>query len=104
MSKIVYIFSICCLFLFFTACGYKEGVVQSSSNSYLEFTGNTHNAIVTIDNGDPFPLKETDDNRDIIHYQVSPGKHKIVIKRKNIIVLNREILIGKGMTKEISVK
>ena len=87
-----------------TACGYKEGIIQSSSNSYLKFTGNTHNAFVSIDDSDPFPIRPTSDNGNIIHYQLSPGKHKITVKRNNNVVLNREVLIGKGMTKEINVK
>ena len=87
-----------------TACGYKEGIIQTSSNSYLKFTGNTHDAFATIDDSDPFSIQSASDNGKITHYQVSPGKHKIIVKRNNNVVLNREVLIGKGMTKEINVK
>ena len=87
-----------------TACGSKEGIIQSSPNSYLKFTGNTHNAYATIDDSDPFPIQSSNENGRIIHYEVSPGKHKIIVMRNNAVALKREVLIGKGMTKEINVK
>jgi len=105
MRKIIYFFLITCILMSLTACGgYKEGVILSSPNSYLKFTGNTNNAFVTIDDTDPFPIQSTNENGKIIHYQVSPGKHKIIVKRSNNVVLNKEVLIGNGMTKEIHVK
>ena len=104
MRKTIYLFSIACLFIFLTSCGYKEGITQPSSNSYLKFTGNTHNALVIIDDSNPFPIQTSNENGRVIHYQLSPGKHRIIVKRNNDVVLNREVLIGNGMTKEINIK
>ncbi len=104
MRKTIYFFLITCIFMSLTACGYKEGIVQSSTNSYLQFTGNIHNAFVTIDDSDPFPIQSKSENGKTMLYQVSSGKHKIVLKRDNNVVLNREVLVGQGMTKEIHVR
>lgn len=101
MNKIRYIFFLSCLVLVLSACGYREGIIQSDSKSYLVFTGNIQDTTVSIDNVDPFPLE---DNADKVHYQVSHGKHLITIKRDNKLIINREIFLGKGMTKEINIK
>ena len=104
MRKTFYLFSITCFILFLSSCGYKEGVIQPSSNSYLKFTGNTRNAVVTIDDSDPISIQASSDNGNVIHYQLSPGKHRIIVKRNNDVVLKRDVLIGNGMTKEINIK
>ncbi len=104
MHRVIKLISITLFCIFFIACGYKEGIVQSSSNSYLKFTGNTHGAVVIIDDNEPFPIQALDENRNLVHYQLSPGKHKIVVMRNNDLVLKREVLIGNGMTKEIDIK
>jgi hypothetical protein len=95
-------------------CGLKEGVVQKESKSFLWFTGNTQNAIAYIDNLAPIDLnnktyiasdeEENNTNRSKeIHYQISPGKYTIVIKRAGVVVVNRTILLGNGITKEIQI-
>jgi hypothetical protein len=104
MRRIAFCLLITCLLISFTACGYKEGIIQSSPNSYLKFTGNTRNAFATLDGSDPFPIQGSSDNGKIIHYEISPGKHRIIIQRNNTVILDRDMLIGKGMTKEINVK
>ncbi|MBL7049727.1 MAG: hypothetical protein ISR96_09465 [Nitrospira sp.] len=104
MRNITQLCLIFCCILIFTACSYKEGIVQSSSESYLHFTGNTENVLITIDMADPLPIASASESGKPIHYQVSPGKHKIKVTRDNIIIVNREILIGEGMTKEINIK
>lgn len=101
------------LSFFLTGCGYHEGVIQSDSKSYLWFTGNINNAVVYIDDNAPFSLKtvtyideatgEKKENAELTHYQISPGKHDIIVKRDSIVVVNRKILLGSGITKEISI-
>lgn len=98
--------------LFFIGCGYTEGVLQQESKSYLWFTGNTEKAIVFIDENKPFEIEnyyidpETGQKikkDDIIHYQVSPGKHKIIVKKDGEVVVERILILGNGITKEIRV-
>jgi hypothetical protein len=94
--------------------GLKEGVVHKDSKSYLWFTGNTHEAIVFIDDLNPIVLDEINRNagdQDAnvsnksgqVHYQISPGKHTIVVKKSGKEVVNRNILIGDGITTEIQI-
>lgn len=103
MYKIFLIVLTGCLLLTISSCGYIEGVVQPSDKSYLVFTGNTDNIHIFIDNNEPFSVQTSADNGRLTHYQIAPGKHNIVIKKASEIVLQREILIGNGMTKEIQV-
>ncbi len=104
MRKTAGFFLMACLVLSLAACGYKEGIVQSSPESYIKFTGNTLDAFATIDDGAPFPLWSTGDNGKPVIYRLSPGKHRITVERNNNVVLDREVLIGNGMTKEINLR
>lgn len=97
-----------CLFLC-GGCGLNEGVVQKEPASFLWFTGNTENAVVYIDHLAPINLNETtgvstdDENSSNgdIHYRISPGKHTIIIKKAGLEIVNRNLLLGNGMTREI---
>jgi hypothetical protein len=110
--------NLCLIFiLIFVGCGLKEGVVNKEPESYLVFKGNTRNATAYIDDLAPIDLSkplninpntgEPDKNSykgtGEIHYQLSPGKHTIVIKREGKQIVNRVILLGNGITKEIQV-
>ena len=86
--------------LFFSACGYKEGVVNATQKSYLYFTGNTKDVLVSIDNGAKFSVQQGQNNR----YSIKPGKHLVEVYKGNIIVVKREIFVGDGIAKEIAVK
>jgi len=100
--------------LLFMGCGLKEGVIQKEQKSYLWFTGNTDNAIVYIDELEPITLNKTYISKgengvkkkeisEKIHYEISPGKHRIVIKTSGEVVVNRIVLLGNGTIKEIQV-
>ncbi|MFW6145630.1 MAG: hypothetical protein ACOC4Y_02400 [bacterium] len=106
--------SLVILSLLLLGCGLKEGVVQSEPQSYLWFTGNTEDAVVFIDDNSPIRLKgpvitnekmpeKTELDRSLIHYAIRPGKHHIIVKRSGIEVVNRVLLLGSGMTKEIRI-
>ncbi|MBW1650691.1 MAG: hypothetical protein JRJ44_08480 [Deltaproteobacteria bacterium] len=95
-------------------CGLKEGVLDNEPKSFLHFTGNTQNAIVYIDNLDPIAIDEptpvaNDENKNNAnrirqsHYQISPGLHAVVIKKSGAEIVNRSILLGNGITKEIQI-
>lgn len=83
-------------------CGLTEGVVQKEAKSFLWFTGNTQNAIVYIDNLAPITLDNTNKSSSI-HYELSPGKHSIIVKKSGEEVVDRNILLGNGITKEIQI-
>jgi hypothetical protein len=97
-QKIIYLGLV--IFLLCIGCGLKEGVVQKEPKSFLWFTGNTKDAIVYIDDLSPIILKE---NQAKIHYEISPGKHSIVVKKMGEEVINRIVLFGNGITKEIEI-
>lgn len=79
----------------------NDGVIQKSSNAFLWFTGNTKDAEVYIDNNAPISVDDFS-IRDV-HYQIPSGKHSIVVKRFGTVIVNRRILLGSGITKEIQI-
>lgn len=83
-------------------CGLQEGIVQKESKSSLWFTGNTQNAMVYIDDLAPISLNDNS-GFDPIYYEISPGKHSIVVKKSREEVVNRNVLLGSGITKEIQI-
>jgi hypothetical protein len=108
------VYSCLVLLALFTGCGLKEGVVQKESRSFLWFTGNTENAIVFIDDLNPIILNEksSDTSNEAenntkksgqVHYEISPGKHTIIVKKSGAEIVNRNILLGNGITKEIQI-
>lgn len=86
------------------SCGLTEGVIQKDPKSYFKFSGNTKNAMVYIDDLAPIALN-TDENPDdwSTLYEISPGKHKIIVKKNGSVVVNRIVLLGSGITREINV-
>lgn len=102
------------IFLIFCGgCGLTEGVVQKEPQSFLWFTGDTTNALVYIDDLAPIILNELSSNSANesenstksrkIHYGIAPGKHTIIVKKAGNEVVNRNILLGDGITKEIEI-
>ncbi len=90
------------LLMLCAGCGLQEGVVQKDPKSALWFTGNTENAIVFIDNLAPITLSKNSNNAKI-HYEISPGKHGVIVKKSGQEVVNRNVLLGSGITKEIPI-
>jgi len=83
-----------------SACGYKEGVKTAAQKSYLYFSGNTLNTLVSIDGGDRFPITPGADKL----YSIPTGKHRVLIFRDGKVIATREIYVGDGVSKEIEVK
>lgn len=83
-----------------TGCGYKEGVSTGTQKAYLFFTGHVDQVIVSIDGSSTFKAKT---GRDEL-YKIEPGKHivKVMNDAGNVIV-EREIYVGSGTSKEIEV-
>ncbi len=94
-------------------CGYTEGVIQKSERSYLWFTGNTENAIVYVDNKEFARLispgygnegtAAKNQNNGPVYYQLEPGKHEIRIERNGQVIVNRTLLLGGQMTREVEI-
>nr|WP_319490777.1 hypothetical protein [uncultured Desulfobacter sp.] len=80
-------------------CGLNETVTQKEKISYLNFTGDTLGAVVHIDDSASFVLG----NEKNIHYEISSGKHHVVVVKDGIEVVNRKILLGSGSSKEIRI-
>ena len=101
------------IFLLCMGCGLKEGVVQKEAKSYLWFTGNTEDALVYIDDLDPIELgknyyidsetgEKIEKNKEI-HYELTPGKHRVIVKKMGTKIVNRIVLLGSGIIKEIEI-
>ena len=94
-------------------CGYIEGVVQKSEKSYLWFTGNTENAVVYVDNREFVRLTasyyidertgEKTKKEEAVYCQIEPGKHEIRVERDGKVLVNRLLILGNQMTKEIAI-
>lgn len=85
--------------LWFGGCGYKEGVSAGDQKSFLYFSGNTKNVTVSVDDGEKFSVKNGRDNQ----YRIKPGKHTVRVYREGEIRVEREIYVGDGIAKEISI-
>lgn len=88
------------LFVFMAGCGYKEGVKTQEQATYIYFTGNAKGAEVTIDAASVFIVEKGGTEE---HYKLAPGKHNIVVKKDGNIVVNRTLLLGDGIAREINV-
>ena len=96
-----------------SGCGLREGVTQKDQASYLRLTGNTENAFLSIDGKEGIALGKTSyidkdtnkkvDSGELVHYQVSPGQHRIVVTKNGAQVVDRVVLLGDGIVKEIQV-
>lgn len=86
----------------FCGCGLQETVIQKEQVSYLAFTGNISNAIIHIDDLEPFALKDNKNGKKT-HYEISDGKHHITVLKNGIELVNRTILLGSGSLKEIKI-
>ncbi len=110
-----YIFYVLLTMLTLGGCGHREGVTIAEPGAYLAFGGSTAGAMVKIDEDVSFILGEgkgatihsdtgqKETRLAQTHYRVSPGKHRIQVIKNGIIVVDREILLGDGITREISV-
>jgi len=97
------------------SCGYREAVIIADPRAFLAFGGNTAGAIVKIDENISFALDNghgPSSNSDTgakekhlaeTHYRIAPGKHRIQVLKNEEIVVDRELLLGDGITKEIFV-
>jgi hypothetical protein len=112
MRKLIVILVLLSILPFFYSCGFREGVIQPDNQSYIWFSGNTESAIASIDNEMGFKIEPNfylDNQGNKINksgkalYEVKPGKHEIVVKRNNEIIVNRIIMISAGATKEVRV-
>lgn len=90
--------SICLIFL--AGCGLSETVVQKEQVGALVFTGEVAGAVVQIDELAPLDLNATDRN---VRFEISSGKHHIVVLKNGEKIVDRVVLLGSGSDKEISI-
>lgn len=93
-------------------CGFREGVIQPDSRSFIWFSGNTQDAIASVDKQSEFKIEPNyyvDNRGEKVKksgralYEVKPGKHEIIVKRNGEIIVNRILMISAGATKEVRV-
>jgi len=80
-----------------SCCGFHEGVIESEQRSFIKFTGALSGAKVTVDGA---VINVSNDNT---VYEISPGKHNIQVRKNGAIKVNRNLLFGNGMTKEVKI-
>ncbi len=83
----------------FAGCGYREGTLVKDPVSYLWFTGDIAQANVIIDDKKPFELTK----EGLVYYQIPPGTHRIIVKKGEVVVVDRILIIGNETTKEIQI-
>ena len=93
------IFSLSCL-LATAGCGYKEGVKIEEQKAYLYFTGNTAGAEIIVD-GTSLILREEVTIDDL--FQIEPGQRHIEVRQHGKTVINRNIYISEGISREIQI-
>ncbi|QOY55253.1 hypothetical protein HUE87_03180 [Candidatus Sulfurimonas marisnigri] len=86
--------------LYFSGCGYKEGVSADDQRSFLYFSGDTSGVTVFVDDSKGFTVKSGRDNQ----YKIKPGKHTVRIYRDGNLIVNREIYVGDNIAKEIGIE
>ncbi|UIJ37012.1 hypothetical protein LWC08_09700 [Desulfobaculum bizertense] len=103
------LFAVTCLL---NGCGYREGVTIPDKKAYVLFSGDTDGVVAYIDEYSPVVLgshyyKDSMGNKRVksteTHYELAPGKHRIVLVRNGEKVLERVIMIGNQMTTEIAI-
>lgn len=108
MRVLLYVLAVLALV---TGCAHRDGVVQGQDKSYFWFTGNTKGAVVRLNDlapmvlGDASGVKDTGGipkSKDTL-YEVAPGKYTVIVERDGGVVVNRAVLVGAGMTKEVRV-
>lgn len=92
-------------------CAAREGVIQGDDKAYFWFTGNTMGAVARLNDLAPIVLGRasgakdwttTPKTKDTV-YEVAPGRYTVIVERDGAVVVNRTVLVGSGMTKEIAV-
>ncbi len=86
------------LLFFSVGCGYVEGAKTSTQKSYIYFSGNATNLLVSIDKSEKFVINPDDRKH---QYALKPGKHLVEVYKDNAIILKREIFLSDGIIKEI---
>jgi len=81
-------------------CGYKQGVQTEARQSFLYFSGDVKDVLVSVDGAAQFAVKPGRDNL----YSIPPGNHKVTVTREGVIVVERDIYVGDGVAKEIEVR
>jgi hypothetical protein len=97
--KKLFIFS---LLVITSACSntYSSGQMTTEPVSYLYFSGNITDAEVSVDGAPSFLVTKAGPKQ---QYKVTPGKHTITVTKQGKVVVQRNVLLGDGHEKEISI-
>ena len=84
--------------IFILSCGaYNSGAISRAERSYFKFTGDTTLVKIVIDDSSPIILSS--DNYTV--YETTPGKHKILAYRGDMLIINRIVYLENQGTMEI---
>ena len=100
---LILFFGVACL----AGCGYQEGVLVKEPASYFWFTGNFQEAWVKIDDKEPFAPGKSGtapgSGEGKVYYQISPGKHRVIVERGGQKVVDKVFYVGDGTIQEIQI-
>lgn len=111
LRSMLRIFTVVSCLAILAGCASREGVIQGEDKARFWFTGNTVGTVAKLNDLPPFTLKaassakdwtSTPKTKDTV-YEVAPGRYTVVVERDGLVVVNRTVLVGAGMTKEIVV-
>jgi hypothetical protein len=84
-----------------TGCGgYKTGVVLEAQKSYLFFNAAAQGAEYSVDGSSWYKIQKTGENE---LYPTLPGKHRIKVRKGESVIVDKMVLLGDSMSKEIKV-
>ena len=90
------------LLAFVSGCNTRNqqtGTLTHAAASYLIFTGDSTNAMATVDNL-TFALTEENAKN---HFELSPGIHRVKVEKQGRVVVDREILLSDRQTVEVAI-
>ncbi len=84
-----------------TGCGgYQTGVVSEAQKSYLFFNYEAQGSEYSVDDSAWYKIEKTGETE---LYPTIPGKHRIKVRKQGVIVVDKMVLLGDGISKEIKV-
>ena len=80
--------------------GYQTGVTSEAQQSYIFFNSPASGAEYSIDDSTWYKITSTGAKE---LYPVEPGKHRIKVRRNGTIIVDKTVLFGDSISKEIKV-
>jgi len=86
-----------------------SSVTQVEDQGMLQLSGDFWGVTLTLDSNNEVVISRNEhdsyfkDEKEVIEFPVTPGKHTLKISRKGSLIINRKVYIGNGNTFEVIV-